>query len=526
MSVDRTAKTTTVAAPPKPSVLRPQLGPWQSYEPWAHRWPVTGRPAAPATVLAIAGAAVAGAIALPVDRAGLGWLITALAGAIALIAARVVPERPAPGVPPPLVVRARPHSAPDRFGWAAATLALLAVGTFRSAGWLFLLCLVTATVTGTLALTGGRSTRSIAAGYSMPVIAAFRAMPWLVQGAARLRRPGGTAPNIRIVATVGVSVVLLTVFGVLFASADPAFADALAGLAPDLNVGTAFRSIVVFGLVAAIIGGAAFIRANPPRLAELDDTEGRKVSRLEWAIPLGLLVALFAAFVALQLTRLFGGDQHVQGTDGLTYAAYARGGFWQLSFVTGLALLVLAGAARWAPRATTADRILIRSILGALAGLTLVIVGSALHRMNLYADTYGLTRLRLLVALCEVWFGLVLMLVLAAGVKIRARWLPRVAIAAGVAVLIGLAAANPDGLIASYNIRQDRTVDLLYLSELSPDAVPALTELDPARRDCALGRLALQLDGDPDDWRGWNLGREQARTEIAKHLIDPDWRCS
>jgi hypothetical protein len=121
---------------------------------------------------------------------------------------------------------------------------------------------------------------------------------------------------------------------------------------------------------------------------------------------------------------------------------------------------------------------------------------------------------------------LVLVLVLAAGVKIRARWLPRVAIAAGVAVLIGLAAANPDGLIASYNIRQDRTVDLLYLSELSPDAVPALTGLAPAQRDCALGRLALQLDGDPDDWRGWNLARERARTQIAKYLIDPAWRCS
>ena len=39
-------------------------------------------------------------------------------------------------------------------------------------------------------------------------------------------------------------------------------------------------------------------------------------------------------------------------TDGLTYAEYARGGFWQLLVVTGLTLVVLAGAARWAPRET------------------------------------------------------------------------------------------------------------------------------------------------------------------------------
>jgi hypothetical protein len=228
--------------------------------------------------------------------------------------------------------------------------------------------------------------------------------------------------------------------------------------------------------------------------------------------------------VAIQLTVLFGGNRHVLDTDGLTYADYARGGFWQLSFVTGLTLVVLAGAARWAPRQSPADRTLLRVILGALAGLTLVIVVSALHRMNLYADTYGLTRLRLLVACCEAWLGLVLLLVLVAGVRIRAAWLPRVAIAAGVLALLGLAAANPDRMIAAYNIKQDRTVDLVYLGTLSPDAVPALVGLDPARRDCVLGHINLRMPR--DDWRGWNLGRERAREIIATDLSGPGWRCS
>jgi hypothetical protein len=521
-----TAKT-TIVSPPSPARPQPPLhGPWPAYDLWARRWPVTGRPAGPPTVLAVAVAAFIGALALPLDRPGLGWLITTLAGVAALIAARAIPERVSSTVPPPMVIRSGPPASPDRFGWAAATIALLAVGTFRSALWLFVLCLLTAVLTGVLTLTGGRSVRGIVAGCSMPVIAVFRALPWLAGGAARLRRPAGGGPNVRIVATVAASIALLTVFGALFASADPAFADMLARLAPDLTAMTAFRWIFLFGALAAVLGGAAFLHANPPRLTELDNTEGRKVSRLEWAIPLGLLVLLFAAFVAVQLSNLFGGNGHVQGTDGLTYAQYARGGFWQLSFVTGLTLVVLAGAARWAPRGSTTDRLLIRVILGALAGLTLVIVGSALDRMSLYADTYGLTRLRLLVAACEAWFGLVLVLVLAAGLRLKASWLPRVAIAAGVAALLGLAAANPDSLIASYNIRQDRPVDLAYLSSLSPDAAPALTELDPAQRACVLGVLALRLDDAPDDWRGWNLGRERARTEIAKYLIDPAPYCS
>ena len=303
-------------------------------------------------------------------------------------------------------------------------MALLGVGTFRAAGWLFVLCLLTATLTGALALAGGRSLRSIAAGFSMPLLAGFRAVPWLMRGVAGIRRPAGAGANVRVLATVAVSIALLTVFGALFASADAAFADALSHLAPDIGLVTTVRWIFVFVVAALVLGGAAFLRAGPPDLSDLDATEGRKVNRLEWAVPIGLLVLLFAGFVAVQLTVLFGGSRHVLQTDGLTYADYARGGFWQLSFVTALTLVVLAGAARWAPREQAVDRLLIRVLLGTLAGLTLVIVVSALHRMNVYADTYGLTRMRLLVACCEAWFGLVLLLVLVAGLRIRAAWLP------------------------------------------------------------------------------------------------------
>jgi hypothetical protein len=447
-----------------------------------------------------------------------------MAGTIALAVARAFGGRPAAGGPKPLVTRQAMRAGADRFGWAAATVALLGVGTFRAAGWLFLLCLFTATVTGALALVSGRSLRSIAAAYTMPAIAAFRAMPWLVRSAAGIRRPAGTA-NVRVAATVSVSVALLIVFGALFASADAAFAEAVSHLVPDVNAGSTFRWIFVFVVAGMLLGGAAFLRSGSPDLSKLDATEGRKLNPFEWAVPIGALVLLFAGFVAVQLTVLFGGNGHVLQTDGLTYAQYARGGFWQLSFVTGLTLVVLAGAARWAPREKPADRLLLRVLLGALAGLTLVIVASALHRMNVYAETYGLTRMRLLVACCEAWFGLVLLLVMAAGLRIRAVWLPKVAVAAAVFALLGLAAANPDGMIAGYNIKQDRRLDLAYLGRLSPDAVPALAALPPAQRDCVLGRINVSLRDGREDWRGWNLGRELAREIIPADLV-ADWQCS
>jgi hypothetical protein len=519
---------TALAAPPgaawPPAAPAPIHGPWPSDAAWGRRWPGPGRPASSGTLLAIGVAAVAAAVSLPLDRAGFGWLVSAVAATIAL-AVMGATERPAPGTPAPMVVRRGPRAGPDRYAWAAATVALSAVGAVRAAGWLFLLCLATGTVTASLALIGGRSLRSIAAGCLATPLAVFRALPWLIRGTARLRRPPGTA-GIRLVATLVTSVFLLLLFGTLFASADPTFADLLARITPDVGHPSSVRWVFVFLVATATLGGAAYLRAAPPDMSGLDSPEGGKVNRYEWAVPLGLLVLLFAGFVAVQLTVLFGGHRHVLDTDGLTYADYARSGFWQLSFVTGLTLVVLTGAARWAPRSRPADRVLIRVLLGALAVLTLVIVGSALHRMNLYADTYGLTRLRLLVACSEGWFGLVLLLVLVAGVRLRAPWLPHVALAAGVLALLGLAAANPDRLIAEHNLRQNRTIDLTYLGDLSADAVPAFAGLDAGRRDCLLDRIDARLTDQPDDWRGWNLGRQRARQIIAGELPTAIRQCS
>ncbi|MFI7596528.1 DUF4153 domain-containing protein [Actinoplanes sp. NPDC049681] len=462
--------------------------------------------------------AVVAALSIPLDRPGVGWAITVVAGVIALIIARAVPGRPSPTAPRPLVAWQPKRLGNERFGWSVATVALLSVGTFRAAGWLFLLCLATSLLTGALAVADGRSARGILLAALMAPFAGLRALPWLTRGATTARQGGGSGA--RIAATVAVSAALLLVFGSLFASADAAFADVISAVVPDVDAGTVTRWIFVFAVAVCVLGGAAYLRAAPPDLSGLDGPGRRRVRRLEWAVPLSLLVLLFGLFVGVQLTVLFGGSKHVLDTDGLTYAEYARGGFWQLLIVTGLTLLVLAGAARWAPRGTRTDRVLIRAVLGALSVLTLVIVASALHRMDLYADTYGLTRLRVLVSVCEMWLGVVFLLVLGAGLRLKASWLPRTVVAVGVLALLGLAAANPDHLIADRNVaryEQSGRIDTAYLSQLSADAVPALDRLHGEQRDCALEPVYEDLDENVDDWRGANLAREHAREVLAKN---------
>ncbi|MFI6065777.1 DUF4153 domain-containing protein [Micromonospora sp. NPDC051227] len=507
------------------------------------RWPGPSGPARPQVLGALTAAAVVGASTLTTVRPGLGWLVAALAVTAALVTASVLrcgmsspaanPVTPtgeaAPTAPPgptaapePTVqaATARPGAtgAPGRAEqaiWAAATVALTAVGTVRAAGWLFVLCLLAAAVTGTLAVTGARSPLGMLVAATLPPAATVRALPWAARGIRDTRPTGSGIGFGRILTSLAISAVLLALFGVLFSSADAVFAELVAGLLPDISlpgvIGWTFRLLLIGG---GLLGGA-YLVSRPPDLEGLRPASSRPAHRLEWTLPLVLLDALFAVFVVVQLTVLFGGAGHVLRTAGLTYAQYARGGFWQLLAVTALTLLVIAIAARRAPKATRADRLLVRVLLGTLAALSLVIVASALYRMQVYADAYGATRLRLVVATMELWLGLLFLLVGVAVVRLRAEWLPRLVIGTAVLALLGLALVNPDRLIADRNVDrylETGRLDVDYVSGLSADAVPALARLPEPMRTCALTRIAVEQPRD-GLW-ATNLGRLRAQPEL------------
>ncbi|MEV4494981.1 DUF4153 domain-containing protein [Micromonospora arborensis] len=486
------------------------------------RWPGPSGSARPLVLAALTGAAVLGASALTTVRPGLGWLVAVLAGTAALVTASVVRatvSSPTADVTTPSAASARPGAtgAPGRaaqVAWAVATVALVAVGTVRTAGWLFALCLVAAAVTGTLAVTGGRSPLGMLVAATLPPAATVRALPWAVRG-LRDTRPAGSGIGLgRILTSVALSAGLLLLFGLLFSSADAVFADLVTGLLPDISPAGVLGWLVRLLLIGGGLLGAAYLVSRPPDL-DLRPGPSRPAHRLEWTLPLVLLDALFAAFVLVQLTVLFGGSGHVLRTAGLTYAQYARSGFWQLLAVTALTLLVIAVAARRAPKATRGDRLLVRALLGTLAALSLVVVASALYRMQVYTDAYGATRLRLFVTTVELWLGLLFILVGVAVVRLRAAWLPRLVVGTAVLALLGLALVNPDRLIADRNVDrylQTGRLDISYLSGLSADAVPALARLPEPMRVCALGQIAAEL---PHDglW-ATNVGRERARRKL------------
>ncbi|WP_417846105.1 DUF4173 domain-containing protein [Streptomyces polyrhachis] len=505
-------------APPRAGIPGPTVQPpWQPggaspYAPGDPEWLKAVRPgrAQPLRVATLAAVLLTGVLAalLLADGVGVNLLIVALPAAFgAYVAARA----------------ARRTARPWALLWAAGGLGLLAVPLLRESLWPVSLAMLAALAAGTCALVGGRSWYAVLLGPVGLLGTLPAAVGWLVEGVrqrlAHSRRRWGF-----LLRTGGVAVALLVVFGALFASADAAFADLLGALVPEVTVGGSPWRFLLFlgGALGAL--AAARTAAAPLRWDRIPAKPGRARGRTEWALPLLALNALFAVFISVQLVVLFGGYDTVLRETGMTYAQYARQGFWQLLWVTLLVLVVVALALRWAPRSGPRDRVLVRGVLGTLCALTLVVVASALRRMDLYVDAYGLTRLRISVFSMEVWLGLVIVMIMVAGV-LGARWLPRVVAGSAAAAVLVFGLVNPDALIAERNIRlSERGIDTDYLSTLSADAVPALDRLAEPYRSCALRDIAQELDEDTP-WYATSLAERRAREILDRRPVSYSVEC-
>ncbi|HZI19539.1 MAG TPA: DUF4153 domain-containing protein [Pyrinomonadaceae bacterium] len=266
-------------------------------------------------------------------------------------------------------------------------------------------------------------------------------------------------------------------------------------------------------------------QAEATRAAEPPKTDiwgGIRLGLVEVAVALGLLNALFVSFVAVQIRYLFGGAALVAETAGMTYAEYARRGFFELVWVAALVLPLLL-AAHWLLRhERPAHERVFRLLAGGLLSMLFVVLASALWRMRLYQGEYGQTELRFYTTAFIGWLALVFVWFALTVLRGRRELFAFGALVAALAVLGALNFVNPSARIVRANAalaRERGTFDAAYAASLGADAVPALLEAAPqlGRRDRAeVARRLLEQDWGAEDWRSWNLSRALARRAVVE----------
>lgn len=211
----------------------------------------------------------------------------------------------------------------------------------------------------------------------------------------------------------------------------------------------------------------------------------------------------------------------------MIYSEYARRGFFELcaiAVINLLVILVLTGCAKQGgaqrPKALTFYACL-------LSGFTLFIIATALAKMVLYIDAYGLTRLRLYTA----WFMTLLAVVfLVLLVRQFVRRFPTAAVLSAVFIVLfgGLCFARPDALIAEYNITRYEQgtlheLDVQMLCGLSDDAYVVMAEhadtlAEAGARSYFLAhaedRLEAYAYGSPG--QSWNISAQRLKAFLEQ----------
>lgn len=332
---------------------------------------------------------------------------------------------------------------------------------------------------------------------------------------------------------------LLLVFGGLLVSADATF-ERLVNHFFNFDPAEIFVHAGLILIGAWLVGGLIqrmFIDNGPGlQPSTLLPLGLRNLGITEVATVLSLLNLLFLSFVLIQIRYFFGGAARVFTTSGLTFAEYARRGFFELVTVAALVLPVLLALHWMLNQENPAHERLFRWLAGFQVVMLMVMMTSALQRMMIYQKMYGLTELRvyttafmLWLAIVFVWFGMTVL-------RGQRQTFAFGALVTGILAVGILNVVNPDALIAQTNltrVSEGRTVDASYLTRLSADAVPIVVDhletIHLSQRVKVADWLITRWTPDENiTWRSWNLSRSKAwqkvydrKTELCSLACQP-----
>ncbi len=374
----------------------------------------------------------------------------------------------------------------------------------------------------------GQLIRAGGTGIVIAWMGATRLVPGLRPLAIALR-PGSSSNAMRILRGLLIVLPLLLLFVVLFAAADAVFeAYTRSVVNLELDWGQLSGRLVLGVLAGWLFAGTltcAWLRARAPMAPAQSQPGVRAIGVVEALVVLVVLDLVFALFVALQAAYLFGGADTL-AVSGMTYSEYARRGFLEL-----IAVALLSGGVILTLDALVTERTLAYRVAAVvLAGLTGVVLVSALVRLGLYQAAYGWTELRFYALAAIGWLavGVIAAIVALAVDRVALVW--RVMLGAGIAIALLCNAIGPQSFVTRQNVARavdpsliaaggESGLDVGYLGSLGADSLPVLIDnlprLSAADQAVVANLLATRTSRLSDlverhGWPSWNLARSAA----------------
>lgn len=340
----------------------------------------------------------------------------------------------------------------------------------------------------------------------------------------------------KIVRALIITIPIVFIVIILLASADSIFSNLFSGLGQILDqlIGneslpeTLARIIVIFIIFMYMAGFLHNILESKPASDEQAQVnkKAKKIDSLTVKMILTVLNIVYFIFCTIQILYLF---TKAGAPNNLSYAEYARQGFFQLMLVSFINFLLLF----WihSREKQTSKFIISMEILMEI--FTQIIIISAFYRMFLYEQAFGYTYLRLFVyfILAAEFLFMLAVILYTLGKKIN---LLQTGLLIGTVLYIILNYINVDAVIAKNNIDRyfantEKEIDFYYLSSYTgTDAIPEISRLlrtkdielkSEVRRYLWEKKMDLKSE---ETWMEFNISRQNARNSL-KEIKDEEY---
>lgn len=296
----------------------------------------------------------------------------------------------------------------------------------------------------------------------------------LITGKRHIKKLKQLSPqNKQILIGLSLGLPVLIIFTILLASADEIFKSFISvdlSIFDNLFDSSILPKVILFVLsflyIFSFFHYLLFVKKNP---IEEKIKESRTYETVITTIIL-LVNVLFMVFTFIQIRYLFINDV----IEGMTYSSYARKGFFELTAISIMVILMTLIMSR------LSQSKLNKLLMSFMNLMTLVIAYSAIFRLNLYINVYGYTWLRI-ISSTFIWVQMAILFSLIAFIWFRKHKIYNTIAVIYLVFYLCLNFANIDAYIVEKNMDRyfaGHELDTAYLHNLSYDSVGSLIKYE------------------------------------------------
>lgn len=192
---------------------------------------------------------------------------------------------------------------------------------------------------------------------------------------------------------------------------------------------------------------------------------------------------VYVVYIFSQLAYFFSAFKGIlpAGAD-ITFASYARRGFFEMTVIAAINFVLISLAALLVKKKENGKRsALLTGIIVFIGMFTLLLIATALSKMFLYIQNYGMTRLRILTSVFMIFLAILFITVI---LRAFIKKIPviKTGLIAAVLILAVVGFADVDRTVAEYNLfayenKYIESLDVEAIGDLGAGGVPTLYKI-------------------------------------------------